>query len=515
MIDRRVAIIGAGSSGIAACQVLNERGIPFDCFEKGSDVGGLWKYENDSGLGSAYSCLHMNTSRTTAGYASCPMPDDYPDFPHHSQVLVYLEGCVDKFGLREAIRFRTEVVGLRPVDDEWQIEWRNAVGETGCERYRAVLIASGHHWDPKRINPALPGTFAGNELHSHFYREAEGFKGKRVLVVGIGDSAMDIACDTSRVSKATYLTARRGAWIVPKYLGSVPLDLVGRRLQSRAPLAREVASGPLFDCASSLMGRRITSIQGRPEDHGLPKPDPKLSRAHITASSEILGRIKQGRVRPKPWISRLDGEQVHFEDGSSEDVDTIIYCTGYNITLPFLADRIVDPEDGTVPLYQRVVHPDRPELYFIGLVDVAGAVNPLAEAQAEWVADLLEGRVALPSRARMLQTIAQEDRRRQKRFGTAAKRAIHVDFFPYLHALQKERKRRRPGEGGVPVSRTAGTPHSAGATPGVAEKSNPAWTPRFAEKPHLAETPRLAEESRPAEAPNSEEQRSGDVRLPA
>jgi cation diffusion facilitator CzcD-associated flavoprotein CzcO len=441
--NERVAIIGAGSSGIAACRALAQRGIPFDCFEKGSDVGGLWRYENDNGLASAYSCLHMNTSRETAAYASHPMPRDYPDFPHHTQFLAYLEDYVERFGFREKIRFRTEVIRVEPVDGVWEIESRDADGRIRNERYTATLVASGHHWNPRRLDPALPGTFAGNELHSHFYRAAESVRGKNVLIVGIGDSAMDIACDTSRVSRTTFLTARRGAWIIPKYLGSTPIDMVGRKLQSRSPIAREVASGALFNIGSSLFARRIKRIQGRPEDYGLPQPDARLARAHITASSEILARIGQGRVRPKPWISSLAGSQVRFEDGSAEDIDTIVYCTGYRITLPFLATQIVDPKDNVVPLYKRVVHPDRPGLYFIGLIDVQGPAHPLSELQAEWVADLLEEKAALPSRARMKQAIAQEDHRRQQRFGSAKQRSLHVDFFPYLHALQRERRRRR------------------------------------------------------------------------
>jgi dimethylaniline monooxygenase (N-oxide forming) len=445
--DHRIGIVGAGCSGIAACQVLAQRGIPFDCFEKGSDIGGLWRYENDNAMASAYRCLHMNTSRQMAQYASHPMPSDYPDFPHHTQVLAYLEDCVERFGLRERIHFRTEVGEVAPAGDAWELAWTDADGRTHSERYAAVLVASGHHWDPRWIHPALPGAFAGEEVHSHFYRTPERFAGKNVLVVGLGDSAMDIACDISRVAQMTFLTARRGAWIVPKYLGGTPIDLVGRKLQSRSPMAREVASGALFNLANSLFGRRITAIQGRPEDHGLPKPDPKLARAHVTASSEILVRIGQGRIKPKPWISQLQGERVRFEDDSEEQIDAIVYCTGYKLALPFLSTEIIDPEDNDAPLYNRVVHPDHPGLYFIGLIDTPGSVSPLSEQQAEWVADLLEDRVQLPSAAQMQQAIAREHRRRQQRFGSVNGRALHVDFFPYLHALQKERKRGRRKRG--------------------------------------------------------------------
>jgi hypothetical protein len=442
MIDARVAIIGAGPSGVAACQVLTQRGIPYDCFEKGSDIGGLWRYENDNGLGSAYASLHLNTSRETTRYASHPMPAGYPDFPHHTQMLAYLESYVERFGLRDSIRFRTEVSAVEPVDDAWEVRWREAEGTEGSERYAAVLIASGHHSQPRRLELSLPGAFAGEQLHSHSYRTPEDFAGKNVLVVGVGDSAMDIACDTARVSQMTFLTARRGAWILPKYLGSSPLGETAIKLQSRLPVTGEVSSGPLFDLGRSVFGRRIAGILGRPQDYGLPRPDHGFGLGVPTASSEIFLRIGLGQVTPKPWISRLDGERVLFEDGSAEHIDAIVHCTGYETALPFLAKDVFDPGEKRLPLYRRVVHPDRPGLYFIGLIDVSGPLNPLSELQSEWVADLLQGRLELPSRTQMQRAIAREDSRRRKRFGEG-RQAIYVDYVPYLHTLQRERRRAR------------------------------------------------------------------------
>ena len=446
MHEDKIAVIGAGCSGIAACQALRERNIPFDCFEKGSDVGGLWRYENDNALASAYASLFVNTSGATARFASHPIPEDYPDFPHHTQMLSYLESYVERFGLRDAIRFRTEVMGVRRVQDAWELRWREGSdGAEYCDRYAAVLVASGHHWDPRPLDPAPPGSFTGTAIHSHSYRTAEGFTEQNVLVVGIGDSAMDIACDLSRVSKMTFLTARRGAWIVPRYLGSVPLDQVAVKLQSRLPIAREVSGGPLAKIGGAVFARRIDRIYGQPEDHGLPQPDHSFGTGVLTGSAEIFTRIGLGRVTPKPWISRLEGERVRFQDGSVEPIDAIVYCTGYRINLPFLSEheQVVDAADNSVPLYKRVVHPDHPGLYFIGLIDVAGPLNPLAEMQAQWVADLIEGHVELPSHSQMEQAIAREERRRHKRFGGPGRNVLHVDYIPYLNALRRERKRHR------------------------------------------------------------------------
>ena len=176
-----VCIIGAGSSGISSCQVLKARGIPFDCFEKGSNVGGLWRYKNDSGLSSAYNSLYINTSRKVMEYRAYPMPDDYPDYPHHSQIADYFDDFVDHFDLREHIRFRTEVTEVKPAQGGG---WDVTTDRGQTHRYRAVMVANGHHWDPKW--PEYPGEFGGETMHSHYYRTGEGFEGKNVLVVGFG-----------------------------------------------------------------------------------------------------------------------------------------------------------------------------------------------------------------------------------------------------------------------------------------------------------------------------------------
>ena len=426
----KVCVIGAGSSGIASCQVLHARGIPFDCFEKGSGVGGNWRYDNDNGMSSAYRSLFINTSRNLMEYASYPMPKDYPDYPHHTQIAAYFDDYVDHFGFRDRIRFNAEVTGVSPADGGgWDVTL--ASGESG--RYAAVFVANGHHWDPRWPEPPFPGEFGGEEMHAHHYRTPDGMEGKNVLVLGIGNSAMDIACETSRVSKMTYLAARRGAWILPKYVGSTPTDELGGPLAARLP----------FALLRAMYHRRVIKQQGKPQDYGLPEPDHKLGEAHPTISAEILARIGHGRVRPKPNIERLEGERVRFADGSVEDVDVIVYCTGYKITFPFLSEEILDPADNVVPLYRRVVHPDHPRLWFIGLVQPLGAIMPIAEAQSEWLADILEGKAGLPEPEEMRKQIARDDERMRKRYVASKRHTIQVDFYPYMRTIKRERARRK------------------------------------------------------------------------
>src|SRR5918992_3194416 len=402
----KVCIIGAGSSGIAACQVLNARGIDFDCYEKGSHVGGNWRYDNDNGMSSAYRSLFINTSRQMMQYAAYPMPEDYPDYPHHSQIARYFDDYVDHFGLRPVIRFRTEVIAVEP---EGEGRWRVTLDDGSSAVYEAVMVANGHHWNPKYPEPPFPGqdSFAGEQVHSHHYREPdERFIDRNVLVLGIGNSATDIAVETSRVSNMTYLAMRRGAHVLPKYIAGTPTDQLGPKWMSRLPIA----------VTRALFMRELKHVQGPMENYGLPKPDHKLGQAHPTVSADLLARIGHGRITPKPNIERINGDSVHFTDGTSVGIDTIVWCTGYRIAFPFLPSEVIDVDNNQVRLFRRVVHPDAPGLYFVGLVQPLGAVMPIAELQAEWIADLLEGSAALPDPNAMKREIQREQAAMRKRY---------------------------------------------------------------------------------------------------
>src|SRR2546421_6384374 len=216
-------VIGAGSSGIAAAKALHERGIPFDCFEKSDRVGGNWVFGNRNGMSSAYRSLHINTSRERMEYSDFPMPKSYPDFPHHTEIAEYFENYVDHFGLRDRIVFETGVEhAARGRDGVWTITL-----DSGEQRlYDALLVANGHHWDPRWPEPPFPGRFDGEQLHAHYYVDNADFADKNVLVVGIGNSAMDIAVESSFVAHRTLLSSRRGAWVLPKYLFGRPLDQI-------------------------------------------------------------------------------------------------------------------------------------------------------------------------------------------------------------------------------------------------------------------------------------------------
>jgi len=434
----KVCIIGAGSSGIASCQVLAARGIDFDCFETGSGVGGNWRYGNDNEMSSAYRSLFINTSRPMMQYATYPMPVDYPDYPHHTQILRYFEDYVDHFGLRERISFRTQVTKVSPSPGGgWEVSTSGGEPRT----YDAVFVANGHHWAPKNPEPSFPGqdSFTGQQLHSHHYREPdERFAGRRVLVLGIGNSAVDIAVESSHHAERTYLAMRRGAHVVPKYIAGKPVDQLAPPALSRLP----------FRVTRWFFERQLRTVQGPMEAYGLPKPDHRFGEAHPTVSSDLLPRLGHGTIAAKPNISRIDGDTVHFVDGTSAAVDTIVWCTGYRIKFPFLDAGVMDSAGNHVPLFRRVVHPDRPGLYFIGLVQPLGAIMPIAELQSEWIADVLEGRAALPAAEEMRAEIAREEENMRRRYVASTRHTIQVDFHPYMRLLRGERARtegvRRP-----------------------------------------------------------------------
>ncbi len=422
----RAAVIGAGSSGLAALQVLRARGVEATAFETGSAVGGNWRYQNDNGMSAAYASLHINTSKTRMQYRAFPMPAAYPDYPHHTQIAAYFDAYADHFGLRPHIRFRTPVASLAPATDGWAITCADGSRET----FDAVLVASGHHWSPRW--PTYPATFDGRTLHAHEYRTPDLFEGRDVLVVGFGNSACDIAVESSRVARTTLLSVRRGAHVVPKYILGKPVDDLFPWLSGRLPL-------PLLQLA---YGALLHLVQGPMEAYGLPRPDHRILEAHPTISSELLTRIGHGRIAPRPDVARLDGRRVVFVDGSAADVDVIVWCTGYHIRFPFLADDVLRIEENRVRLYRHVVPPDLSGLFFVGLIQPLGAIMPLAEAQAEWIADVLMGRAVLPPRATMEREITRDQGAMARRYVGSARHTIQVDYDAYLRTIARERERR-------------------------------------------------------------------------
>lgn len=424
-MEHKVCIIGAGSSGIVACKVLQENQIPFDCYEKGSGIGGNWRYMNDNGMSSAYRSLHINTSKKVMAYSDFPMPDHYPDYPSHFQILEYFENYVDHFGFRDKITFKTGVEKVEKLPDN-----RYAVILDNGEKkiYTAVIVANGHHWKPRY--PNFEGTFNGLVMHSHDYKTPDIFQGeKNVVVVGFGNSAVDIACEAARTSTGkVFISTRSGAYVLPKYILGKPFDTLNKYSVDWLPMWFKRA----------LLSVCLWIARGRQESYGIPKPKRPLLSEHPTISQDLFSLAGHGKIHIKPNILKLAGDSIIFEDGSQEKADILIYATGYKIAFPFFDKSFIDVEEtNDISLYKHVVHPDHPNLFFIGLVQPLGAIMPLAEVQAEWVARLLKGKSKLPSREVMLKDIERYKQKLHKRYKASPRHTIQVDFYPYKNMIKK------------------------------------------------------------------------------
>lgn len=421
----QVAVIGAGISGLTAGKMLKDYGVRYTTFEISDRVGGNWAFDNPNGHSSAYRSLHIDTSKDRLSFRDYPMPSHYPSFPHHSEVKAYLDDYADVFGLRDHIEFGNGVVHAAKTEDgSWLI--RDQAGAD--RRFDLLVVGNGHHWDPRL--PEFPGTFAGQTIHSHSYIDPTTpleLTGKRILVVGIGNSAADITVELS--SKAlrndVTLSTRSSAWIVPKYIAGRPGDTLFRT-SPYLPLSWQRKAVQLI---APMLGTDPTM-------YGLPPADHKLFEAHPTQSVELPLRLGSGDVTPKPNVGRLEGHSVHFVDGSSSDFDVIIYATGYNITFPFFDPDFISAPGNTLRLYKRMFMPGVDDLVFMGFAQAVPTLFPFVECQARLLAAYAVGRYALPSVDEMERVI---DVDQQLHAGHCTDRPRHtqqVDYFIYEHDLR-------------------------------------------------------------------------------
>lgn len=412
-------------------RALQKADLPYVCFEAGSEIGGLWRIDNDNGMSHIYASLHTNTSRDRSGFPERPMPDDYPDFPSHRQVLRYLDDFVDHFELRSSVRFRHRVehVGRRS-DGGFAVTVTRPDGSHQLETFEAVIVANGHHWQPHFPRPE--GSFSGELIHSSRYKTPLDFVGRRVLVIGIGNSACDIAADLAGLAETVAVSTRRPVHIVPKYVLGRPVDLWVTGATSRLPKG---VRHKLFELLLFL-------ARGRQSSYGFPPPPNPPGTEHPTISSEFLNLLGHGAISIRPAVKSVDGRSVHFVDDTSDAFDVIIMATGFDIVFPFFDDDLVRVVDSRIDLYRNVVHPTVERLYFVGLVQPLGAVAPLVAEQAAWIADLINGRCKLPERDTIWSEIEADKERLAAEFVRSRRHSLEVDFFDYLRQIREERDRR-------------------------------------------------------------------------
>jgi hypothetical protein len=422
-----VCIIGAGCSGFTTAKRLKDYGIPYDCFEASDDIGGNWYYQNPNGKSACYESLHIDTSTTRMQFAEFPAPADFPHFPHHSLMQQYFRDYVEHFGLRESITFGTAVeTATQETDGSWSVTL-----STGESRdYDVLIVANGHHWDPRM--PSYPGTFDGVLMHSHQYRspfDPIDMRGKRIVVVGMGNSGMDIASELSHrsIAASLWVSARRGVWVLSKYREGVPAD----KMMMPPWMPRKIGL--------RIARKKIKKALGNMEDYGLPKPDHEPLAAHPSVSIDFLAKAGSGDLICRPAIKALEGPQVRFVDESVVDADVIICATGYNMNFPFFDDPQLLPDAAhRFPLFKRMVKPGVDNLFFMGLAQSSPTIVNLAERQSHLVAKLLTGSYALPPVAEMERIIAKDDAANLAQYYQAERHTIQVDFARYVIDLGRE-----------------------------------------------------------------------------
>ena len=419
------AVIGAGISGLTAGKMLGDYGVPYTCFESSDRVGGNWAFGNPNGHSSAYRSLHIDTSKHRLSFKDFPMPDEYPDFPHHTQIKAYLDSYAEAFDLLDRIEFENGVQhAAKDPDGGWQIT--DQAGDT--RHFDLLVVANGHHWDPRMAD--FPGEFTGETMHSHHYidpRTPLDLFQKRILIVGIGNSAADIAVELSSktLQNEVVLSTRSSAWIVPKYMYGLPAD-------------KYFATSPHIPLAwqRKIVQKMQFMTGSNPELYGLPKPNHKFFEAHPTQSVELPLRLGSGDVVPKGNVSRLDGRTVHFEDGTSSDFDVIVYATGYNITFPFFDEDFISAPDNRIRLFKRMFKPGVDDLVFMGFAQAVPTLFPFVEAQARLLGAYAVGKYAPPSVAEMERII---DADTEMYMGHVLDRPRHthqMDYFIYEHDLR-------------------------------------------------------------------------------
>ncbi|KAG7514417.1 hypothetical protein JOB18_033117 [Solea senegalensis] len=439
-MTRRVAIVGGGTSGLACIKSCLDEGLEPVCYESSDDIGGLWRYkeEPEPDRANIYHSVIINTSKEMMCFSDFPIPAHFPNFMHHSSIMEYFRMYADHFQLTKHIRFKTKVLQVKQRSDfshsgQWDIETENKDGKKEKHIFDAVMICIGHHCQPNMPLHDFPGieTFTGTYFHSRDYKTPEHWRDKKVVVVGIGNSGGDIAVELSRVTKQLYLSTRRGAWILNRVGDNgIPLDLSFNRVLNTV---RRILPFGLF---CSLGERKVNQRF----DHAMYslKPNHRMFSQHPTVNDELPNRILSGTVQVKPNICRIQGSAVEFDDGTVvEDVDLVVFATGYKFSFPFLASHVVSVSDNKACLYKYVFPPelDRPTLAIIGLIQPLGAIMPISEMQSRWATRVFKGCIKLPSMAEMIKDNKCKQDTMAKRYVHSQRHTIQVDYVSYMDEI--------------------------------------------------------------------------------
>ena len=422
----RYCIVGAGPAGLSMARSFKARGMAFDVFERHSDVGGIWDPENPGSP--IYESAHFISSKTLSGYFDYPMPADYPDYPSHRQVLEYHRAFAREYNLYENIRFNTGIRNITKNDKDWLVTL--ADGER--RKYKGVVCASGITWNPNI--PDIPGDFNGEVIHSVRYNSAERFKGKRVLVVGAGNSGCDIACDAGANAKQAFISVRRGYYFIPKHIFGMPADVFGETSKWAPAWLNQFISG--FLLKHVLVGdlRKV----------GLPAPDHKILETHPIANDQLIHHLRHGDVRAKGDIKRLNGDYVEFADGSREQIDLVVLATGYNWSIPYMDPEYFTWRGGRPDLYLSLFNREHENLFALGFMETDGGAYKLFDQMADMISAYAQEKMKGHKTAAKFERLIETDRPALNggvHYLKTDRNAAYVNKHAYLKYLKRLRRK--------------------------------------------------------------------------
>jgi cation diffusion facilitator CzcD-associated flavoprotein CzcO len=426
LVDRsdRYCVIGAGSSGLAAAKNLRQQGIAVDVLERNDQLGGNWCYGQPNS--SVYASTHTISSKRLTEFTDYRMPGHFPSFPHHSQIFEYLKAYAAHFGLYDAIEFQTSVDRVEPHGPSWHV----TLSTGQCRRYQGLVVANGHNWDPRW--PDFPGRFDGPIMHSAEYKTPDVLRGRRVLIVGAGNTGCDLAVEAALHADKAFHSLRRGYHFIPKFLFGRPSDVVGEKLLRLK----------LPDWLRRFVVRKVLQFSvGDLRRYGLPAPDHDLFASHPIVNSQLPYYVAHGRITPKPNVAQLFGNRVRFEDETSEAIDLVIYATGYKISFPFLDRQFLNWRDDRPSLYLNVFHPRYDNLFVIGLIQPDSGQFGLVDYQSRLVARFVAAARAgspLAEQFRRAKADGADSPNRSNHYLDTPRNLLEVEHFSYRQRLERE-----------------------------------------------------------------------------
>lgn len=439
MNKKRVAVIGSGASGLTCIKCCIEEGLEPVCFERSDDIGGLWRFQEnlEEGRASIYKSVIINTSKEMMCFSDYPIPDHFPNFMHNSQVLEYFRMYAKEFDLLKYIQFKTTVCSVKKRPDfstsgQWEVV-TECEGKKHADVFDAVMVCTGHHTDAHLPLESFPGIekFKGKYFHSRDYKNPVEFTGKRVIIIGIGNSGGDLAVEISHTAKQVFLSTRRGAWILNRVgKNGYPIDVLHSTRLSYL-LSKICGSSATNSFMEKQMNERFNH-----EMFGL-KPKHRALSQHPTVNDELPNRIISGLVKVKGNVKEFTETAAIFEDGSREnDIDVVIFATGYSFAFPFLDDSVKVVKN-KVSLYKKVFPPnlEKPTLAIIGLIQPLGAIMPISELQGRWATQVFKGLKTLPSQSEMMAEIRKAQEEMAKRYVDSQRHTIQGDYVDTMEEI--------------------------------------------------------------------------------